>query len=197
MQVHRLGVATRHDERRAFALLGADRAKDIGRSGSLIARGASRAWPIAARSCSSGRCAPRRRTRPLWRRARRPSRARSHPGAREGFFKILDCALGLGVMAGASRKLAIAHLAQHAAECLLGDDDAEFLENPLPEIDDPPAHDPMNRRDRPALDDRRERRAGNCPRAGPPAPHGPGAGGAPTSADHELELFRGVKESVG
>ena len=100
-------------------------------------------------------------------------------------------------MAGASRKLAIAHLAQHAAECLLGDDDAEFLENPLPEIDDPPAHDPMNRRDRPALDDRRERRAGNCPRAGPPAPHGPGAGGAPTSADHELELFRGVKESVG
>ena len=40
MQVHRLGVATRHDERRAFALLGADRAKDIGRSGSLIARGA-------------------------------------------------------------------------------------------------------------------------------------------------------------
>ena len=62
-------------------------------------------------------------------------------------------------MAGASRKLAIAPLAQHAAECLLGDDDAEFLENPLPEIDDPPAHDPMNRRDRPALDERRERRA--------------------------------------
>ena len=62
-------------------------------------------------------------------------------------------------MAGASRKLAIAHLAQHAAQRLLGDDDAEFLENPLPEIDDPPAHDPMNRRDRPALDERRERRA--------------------------------------
>ena len=80
-------------------------------------------------------------------------------GAGHTFFKILDCALGLGVMAGASRKLAIAHLAQHAAECLLGDDDAEFLENPLPEIDDPPAHDPMNRRDRPALDERRERRA--------------------------------------
>ena len=61
-------------------------------------------------------------------------------------------------MARASRKLAIAHLAQHAAERLLGDDDAEFLENPLAEIDDPPAHDPMNRRDRPALDDRRQRR---------------------------------------
>ena len=62
-------------------------------------------------------------------------------------------------MAGASRKLAIAHLAEHAAECLLGDDDAEFLENPLAQIDDPPTHDPVNRRDRPALDDRRERRA--------------------------------------
>ena len=162
MQVHRLGVATRHDERRAFALLGADRAKDIGRSGSLIARGAGaraalgpspRDLVLLADASLVGEpdfyCAG----------IKRLSRARSLPGAREGFFKILDRILGLGVLAGASRKLAIAHLAQHAAECLLGDDDAEFLENPLPEIDDPPAHDPMNRRDRPALDDRRERRA--------------------------------------
>ena len=80
-------------------------------------------------------------------------------GAGHTFFKILDRAFGLSVMAGAGRKLAIAHLAQFAAERLLGDDDAEFLENPLAEIDDPPAHDPMNRRDRPALDERRERRA--------------------------------------
>jgi len=56
-------------------------------------------------------------------------------------------------MARASRKLAIAHLAQHAAERLLGDNDAEFLENPLAKIDDPPVHHPMNRRDRPALED--------------------------------------------
>src|ERR1700692_1312909 len=49
-------------------------------------------------------------------------------------------------MAGTSRELAITHLAQHAAQRLLGDDDAEFLENPLAEIDDPPAHDPVNRR---------------------------------------------------
>ena len=46
-------------------------------------------------------------------------------------------------MARASRELAITHLAQHAAQRLLGDDDAEFLENPLAEIDDPPAHDPV------------------------------------------------------
>ena len=45
MQVHRLGVATRHDERGAFALLRTDRAEDIGRGGSLIAGGA---WARAA-----------------------------------------------------------------------------------------------------------------------------------------------------
>jgi len=63
------------------------------------------------------------------------------------------------MMAGASRKLAIAHLAQHAAQRLLGDGDAEFLENPLAEIDDPPALDVMNRWDRSALEDRRQRLA--------------------------------------
>jgi hypothetical protein len=36
--VHRLGVAPRHDERRAFAVSGTDRAEDIGRGGSLIFR---------------------------------------------------------------------------------------------------------------------------------------------------------------
>jgi hypothetical protein len=57
-------------------------------------------------------------------------------------------------MERASRELAIPHLAQRAAQRLLGDDNAEFLENPLAEIDDPRAHDPVNRRDRAALDDR-------------------------------------------
>ena len=62
-------------------------------------------------------------------------------------------------MAGTGRELAITHLAQHAAQRLLGDGDAEFLENPLAEIDDPPAHDPVNRRNWAALDDRGERGA--------------------------------------
>ena len=53
-----------------------------------------------------------------------------------------------------SRKLAITHGAQFPAQGLPGDDDAEFLEDPLAEIDDPPPHDPMNSRDRAALDDR-------------------------------------------
>ena len=53
-----------------------------------------------------------------------------------------------------SRKLAITHGAQFPAQGLPGDDDAEFREDPLAEIDDPPPHDPMNSRDRAALDDR-------------------------------------------
>ena len=63
------------------------------------------------------------------------------------------------MMAWASRELAISHLAQHPAQRLLGDDDAEFFGQPLAKIDDPPAHDPMNCRDRSALKDRHQRRA--------------------------------------
>jgi len=62
------------------------------------------------------------------------------------------------MMAGTSRELTITHGAQFAAQRLLGDDDAKLLENPLAKIDDPPAHDPMNRRNRAAFDDRGERR---------------------------------------
>ena len=57
-------------------------------------------------------------------------------------------------MSGTRRKLAIAHGAQFPAQGLPGDDDTEFFENPLAEIDDPPPHDAMNGRDRTALDDR-------------------------------------------
>src|ERR1700729_2409602 len=44
-----------------------------------------------------------------------------------------------------------------AAQRLLGDDDAEFLVNPLAEINDPPSHHAVNGRDRTALDDRGQR----------------------------------------
>ena len=40
MQVHRLGVAPGQDEGRALAVLGADRAEDVGRGGSLVLGGA-------------------------------------------------------------------------------------------------------------------------------------------------------------
>jgi len=57
---------------------------------------------------------------------------------------------------GPRRQLAIAHGAQLPAQRLLGDDDAELLEHPLAEIDDPPAHDAVNRWNRATLDDRRQ-----------------------------------------
>ena len=62
------------------------------------------------------------------------------------------------MMARTSRELAIAHGPQFPAERLLGDRDPEFLEQPLAKIDDPPAHDPMDRRNRPALNDGGKRR---------------------------------------
>ena len=51
VEVHRFGVATRHDQRRALAVLGTDRAEDIGRGGSLVLW---RAWARAAPGPSSG-----------------------------------------------------------------------------------------------------------------------------------------------
>jgi len=60
-------------------------------------------------------------------------------------------------MTGTRRELAVTHGAQFAAQCLFGDDDAEFLPNPLAEIDDPPAYDAVNRGDRTALNDRGQR----------------------------------------
>jgi hypothetical protein len=51
MEVHRLGVAAWHDQGRAFAVLGADRAEDVGRGGSLIF---GRAWARAALGPATG-----------------------------------------------------------------------------------------------------------------------------------------------
>ena len=61
-------------------------------------------------------------------------------------------------MARAGRELTIAHGAYFAAQRLHGDRDAELLEDPLHEIDQSPAHDPVDRGDRAALDQLGERR---------------------------------------
>src|SRR5580693_2853305 len=61
------------------------------------------------------------------------------------------------MMARTGCKFAIAHGAQFAAQRLLGDHDAEFLVNPLAEVDDPPSYDAMSGRNRAALDDRCQR----------------------------------------
>jgi hypothetical protein len=55
------------------------------------------------------------------------------------------------MMARPGREFAVAHGAEFAAQGLLGDPDAEFLENPLPQIDQPPTHDAVHRWDRAVL----------------------------------------------
>ncbi len=63
------------------------------------------------------------------------------------------------MMTRAGGQLAVAHGTQFAAQGLLGDADPEFLPDPLAQIDQPPAHDTINRRDRAAFDRRLQRRA--------------------------------------
>ena len=52
------------------------------------------------------------------------------------------------MVARSGREFAVAHGAQLPAEHLYGDRDAEFLEDPLYQIDQPPAHHAVHRRDR-------------------------------------------------
>jgi hypothetical protein len=74
------------------------------------------------------------------------------------FFKILDRALGLRVVARTGREFAIAHLAQFPAQSLHSDGEAELLKHPLRQIDQPPAHDAMDRRRRPFFNHFHQRR---------------------------------------
>jgi hypothetical protein len=61
------------------------------------------------------------------------------------------------VMARPRRELSIPQRAKFAAEDLFGDRQAIFVEQPLCEIDKPPAHDLMNRGDWTGLDHGHER----------------------------------------
>src|SRR6476469_10331428 len=65
---------------------------------------------------------------------------------------IIDRARGLRVMARPCGEFAIAHGAQLPAERLLGNRDAELLEDPLCQIDQPPTHHAVDCRNRPTLD---------------------------------------------
>lgn len=65
---------------------------------------------------------------------------------------MIDHALGLRMMTWPGRELAVAHGAQLPAERLLGDADAELLEDPLRQIDQSPAHHAVDSRDRATLD---------------------------------------------
>ena len=61
------------------------------------------------------------------------------------------------MVSGPCRQFAIAHGAQVAAQGLLADRHAIFAEQPLDQIDDPPANHPMRSRDRTLFDDSRQR----------------------------------------
>jgi hypothetical protein len=74
------------------------------------------------------------------------------------FFKILERAIGLRMVARTGGKLAIAHGPKFPAQGLLGDGDLELLVQPLAEIDDPPTDDAVDRRRWPAFDHRSQGR---------------------------------------
>ena len=61
--------------------------------------------------------------------------------------------LVLGIMARTGRELAVAQRPQFARQRLLGDRDAELLPDPLDEVDQTPAHHPVDGRNGSWLDD--------------------------------------------
>jgi len=127
-------------------------------AGPAVLTAGCRAWPSAGSACSSGQCAPRRRTRPLAQRGRGPSRARFRPDGLRSCFKKIGRAVRLRVVARARGQLAVVHGPQLAAQRLLGHRHVMLFPQPLAQIDQPPAHHAMHRRGRSALDRRRQRR---------------------------------------
>src|SRR5262249_5458891 len=70
----------------------------------------------------------------------------------KAFLKSSIAPCALRMVARSGREFAVAHGAQLPAARLLGDRDAESLEVQRRQIDQPPAHHAMDRRDRAALD---------------------------------------------
>ena len=77
---------------------------------------------------------------------------RSLPRDRGIVFERRDGFRLLRMMTRPRRELAKAHVPQFAAERLLGDRDPELFEQPLRQINQPPAHDAMDGWDRAVLD---------------------------------------------
>lgn len=63
------------------------------------------------------------------------------------------------MVAWSGGELAIARGAELAAQRLLADRDRKLVPDPLRQVDQPPPHDAMRRRDRSGLDDAQERMA--------------------------------------
>src|SRR5262245_61552589 len=106
VQVHRLGVAGRHDQGCTLALLRADCTEDVGGSGPLVPRCA---WTGAALGPAAGDLVLLADAGLVGEpdflscRGQAPSCAQLPPGARGSFFKILDRALGLRMVTRSGR----------------------------------------------------------------------------------------------
>jgi hypothetical protein len=131
MQVHRLAVASRQDQGRALALLGTDRAEDVGGSGPLVTR---RARAGAALGPAAGDLlflanAGLVGEPDFYRVAVDGFRTRDRlQTVGEAFLKF-NRARRLSVVARSGGQFAVAHGPKFPAERLLGDRDAEFLED--------------------------------------------------------------------
>src|SRR6202040_1082881 len=121
-------------------------------SGRAAPKAVSRVSPIGGGPCFSARSELRLETKSLS-ACQEPLLRLSPPRGRESFFKSRRGFLVLRMMARSRRELAKAHMPQLAAERRLGDRDPELLEEPLRQIDQPPAHDAKQGGNRPIFQD--------------------------------------------
>src|ERR1700726_2912015 len=121
-------------------------------SGRAAPKAVSRVSPIGGCPCFSALSELRLETKSLS-ACQTPLLRPSPPRERESFFKSRRGFLVLRMMARSRRELAKAHMPQLAAERRLGDRDPELLEEPLRQIDQPPAHDAMQGGNRPIFHD--------------------------------------------
>src|ERR1700731_1383880 len=121
-------------------------------SGRAAPKAVSRVSPIGGGPCFSALSELRLETKSLS-ACQEPLLRLSPPRGRESFFKSRRGFLVLRMMARSRRELAKAHMPQLAAERRLGDRDPELFEEPLRQIDQPPAHDAMQGGNRPIFHD--------------------------------------------
>src|ERR1700726_3751780 len=121
-------------------------------SGRAAPKAVSRVSPIGGCPCFSALSELRLETKSLS-ACQTPLLRPSPPRERESFFKSRRGFLVLRMMARSRRELAKAHMPQLTAERRLGDRDPELLEEPLRQIDQPPAHAARQGGNRPIFHD--------------------------------------------
>ena len=156
MQVHRVSIAGRQDKSRALAQGRADRSKDVGRCGSLIM------W---CRWTCPALCPPTRDLVFLTYAClvlepdfycgalREACTSFCQFGCTPPFLNAHKRLCVLSMVARPRYQLDITVLVQHPTHGRFVKRDCKFLIEPLCQVDQPPAHNPMDLWDRTALDD--------------------------------------------